>query len=223
MKHRSAERGTNRSRLIEEYKPFVHAAASAHCHRALEWGRDEELSIALLALDAALDHYLPDKGAKFETFAALVIKRRLIDYQRKEQKYKKREITVAEIPPASSITGEDSYQHLERAAELEEFALLLEGYGISFRDLAGESPRQQAVRDRFFRAVRLIINQPGLATRILDRGRLPLQELALLTGETAKTLGKRRRYLLALLLVATRKGELPFISMYLKIGGNGNA
>ena len=71
MDYLSAKAGpVSRNRFLEEYRVFVRKIASAHCRRLLEWGRDEELSIAMIALDSAIDGYQPDKGAKFETFAS---------------------------------------------------------------------------------------------------------------------------------------------------------
>ncbi|MDD4079607.1 MAG: sigma-70 family RNA polymerase sigma factor, partial [Eubacteriales bacterium] len=211
----------SRNRFLEEYRVFVRKIASAHCRRLLEWGRDEELSIAMIALDSAIDGYQPDKGAKFETFASIVIKRRLIDFQRSMQRLAKREVVVEDVPAAiQDATWGEEYLRLERAAELQEFAAVLDTYGISFTDLARESPSQQAVRDRVFRVARLVAGRPELVAKILEQGRLPLEQISQLTGETSKTLGKRRRYLIALLLVAAREGDFPFISSYLQIGGD---
>lgn len=211
----------SRNRFLEEYRVFVRKIASAHCRRLLEWGRDEELSVAMIALDSAIDGYQPDKGAKFETFASIVIKRRLIDFQRSMQRLAKREVVVDDVPAAiQDATWGEEYLRLERAAELQEFAAVLDTYGISFTDLARESPSQQAVRDRVFRVARLVAGRPELVAKILEQGRLPLEQISQLTGETAKTLGKRRRYLIALLLVAAREGDFPFISSYLQIGGD---
>lgn len=209
----------SRNQFLEEYRAFVRKIASAHCRRLLEWGRDEELSIAMIALDSAIDGYLPDKGAKFETFASMVIKRRLIDYQRSRQKLAEREVVVEEFHPSlQDATWGEEYLRLERAVELEEYAALLDSYGISFTDLARESPSQQAVRDRIFRVARLVAGEPELVAKILQHGRLPLEQISQLTGETAKTLGKRRRYLIALLLATARKEDFPFVASYLEIG-----
>jgi len=209
----------SRNHFLEEYRAFARKIASAHCRRLLEWGRDEELSIAMMALDSAIDDYRPDRGAKFSTFAAVVIKRRLIDYQRGVQRRAEREVVVETMPveTENACWGEE-YLRLERAAELEEFAALLNSYGISFTDLARESPSQQAVRARMFRVARLISSKPQLVAKILKQGRLPIDQISKLTGETARTLGKRRRYLIALVLAAAREQDFPFISSYLQLG-----
>jgi len=211
---------SSRNQFLEEHKAFARKVACAHCRRLLEWGRDEELSIAMMALNSAIDDFRPDKGAKFTTFASVVIKRRLIDYQRSRQRYSEREVVVEDIfPSAAQVSWGEEYLRLERAAELEEYSALLEQYGINFADLARESPRQQGVRDRFFRVAKLVASRPELMAKILSQGRLPLEQIARLTGESQKSLGKRRRYLIALLLVAAREQDFPFIASYLGIRG----
>jgi len=214
----------SRNLFLEKYKSYVLKVASSHCRRLLEWGRDDELSIAMIALDSAIDIYQPQKGAGFDTFASLVIKRRLIDYQRTVNRRAQREIALDEIPLVRQDVEEgEEFLRLERAAELQEFAETVDRYGISFSDLVRESPRQQSVRERILQAARVISAQPELLKEIMEKGRLPLEQLAQLTGETKKALANRRRYLLALLIVTARSGEFPFISTYLGIGREDNA
>jgi RNA polymerase sigma factor len=213
----------SRNKFLEDYKGFARKIACAQCRRLLEWGRDEELSIALMALDSAIDDFRPDKGAKFSTFASIVIKRRLIDYQRSMQRQSVREVVVEDIfPSMEQASWGEEYLRLERASELEEYSALLEQYGINFGDLARESPRQQGVRDRLFRVAKLVAAKSELMAKVLSQGRLPLEQISLLTGESTKNVGKRRRYLIALLLVAAREEDFPFISSYLGIRGGCN-
>lgn len=224
MDYKSAKADpVSRNQFLEEYRNYVRKVASAHCRRVLEWGRDEELSIAMIALDSAIDIYQPHRGAAFDTFASMVIKRRLIDYQRAMRRRTEREVPVDEIPYRlqTDIHQDEEFLRLERAAELEEFAALVDGYGISFSDLVRESPRQQGVRERLLRAARIIVSRRELLAQILKTGRLPLEQLAELTGETKKILANRRRYLLAVLAVMARSGDFPFISSYLGIRGEG--
>lgn len=208
----------NRNRFLAQNRSFVRATACAFCGKPLEWGRDEELSIALLAFNSAIDAWSPQGGANFRSFARTLIKRRLIDYFRQQQRRTGLEHPVAELPVVTAGEQEE-FQRLERAWEIQAFEALMRRYNISFAMLAEESPRHQGVRERLLRAVEQICDQPGLAESILSRGRLPLEELVLLTGQTKKMLSKRRRYLLALLAIRSRLNEFPFIATYLGLGG----
>ena len=206
-----------REKFLQEHRPFIHAIASGFCGRPLDWGRDEELSIALLAFNSAIDAWSSEGGASFKTFARLVIKRRLTDYFRKVTRKSDQEIPLPENMIEES--SDEEFLRLERVLEIQAFEEQLERFDISFNTLSRESPRQQEVRQRLLQTVDKISAQPELTTEILRKGRLPLEQLVLLTGETRKVLGKRRRYLLALLLVNSKKEEFPFISEYLGLKG----
>lgn len=212
-----------RNIFLAQQREFVRKTASVHCRRPLEWGRDEELSIALIALDTAVDAYLPDKNAKFTTFASLVIRRRLTDYLRNRSRRAQRELPVDELPEWKSPEPSEDMLRMERAWELEEFQRQISRYNISFKELAKESPRHQQVRSRLLRAIATICRDQKLLQTILDRGRLPLEQMSELTGETKKALSKRRRYLLAALLVHARRADFPFIATYLGLGGEEDA
>ncbi len=206
-----------RDKFIEQHRPFVHAVASGFCGRQLDWGRDEELSIALLAFNSAIDDWSPEGGASLKTFARIVIRRRLTDYFRKVQRKSGREqpLTEGMVEPGS----EEELLRLERVTEIQAFEEQLERLNISFKVLARESPRQKQVRQRLLEAVEKISARRELTEEILEKGRLPLEKLMGLTGETRKVLGKRRRYLLAMLMINNKREEFPFIAEYLGLKG----
>ena len=49
-----------REEFIQNHKPFIVKVSSELCKRYLTWGHDEELSIALVAFNEAIDSYKPD-------------------------------------------------------------------------------------------------------------------------------------------------------------------
>ncbi len=73
-------------RFIEEYKPFIAACTERTAGHYVRYGVDDELSIALSAFLEAINHYDRGRGS-FLSFAQGVIRRRLIDYFRKENKF----------------------------------------------------------------------------------------------------------------------------------------
>ena len=74
-----------RQQLLSMYTPMVIRIASGLTGRFMEIGRDEEISIGLLALNEAIDKYDSDRGASFTSFANLVISNRLRDYLRRQK------------------------------------------------------------------------------------------------------------------------------------------
>src|SRR5665648_734158 len=76
-----------REELIRSHKEFIAKVSSKVCRRYLSWDNDDELSIALLGFNEAIDSFDPHGGASFHSFVQMVIRRRLVDYFRQEGKH----------------------------------------------------------------------------------------------------------------------------------------
>ena len=74
--------------FIGEYKPFVIKAVFSCTGRRVEIENSEEYSIGLLAFNEAIDSFDFSKNKNFFGFSEQVIKRRLIDYVRKNTETK---------------------------------------------------------------------------------------------------------------------------------------
>src|SRR5690554_430015 len=98
----AAQAGDARAReqILYDYRPFFLRVASNSCRKYLVLGRDDEASIAMIAFNEAIDSYNSDGGASFLSFAELVIKRRLVDYFRRQSKR-------SEEIPLSSFESEE--------------------------------------------------------------------------------------------------------------------
>ncbi len=75
-----------REDFLESCKPFIFKAACKFCRRILDWGRDDELAIALIAFNEAIDRFREGSGVPFLAFARLVMSSRLTDYYRRENR-----------------------------------------------------------------------------------------------------------------------------------------
>ncbi|MGI6226744.1 MAG: sigma factor, partial [Peptococcales bacterium] len=84
-----------RENLLRDYTPFILRVASNFCNRYLVMGQDDEASISLMAFNEAIDKFSADNGAKFLTFAEVVIRRRLTDYFRKESRFTNKVLPMA--------------------------------------------------------------------------------------------------------------------------------
>ncbi|HYF78723.1 MAG TPA: sigma-70 family RNA polymerase sigma factor, partial [Symbiobacteriaceae bacterium] len=115
-----ARRGDEQARndLIRQYTPLVLRVGSQVSGRYLQVGRDEEVSIGMIALNEAIDRFDADRGASFISFAEMVIKRRLIDYYRRQK-------GRSEIP-MSELESEDDegnvLQHVEQREAISRFS-----------------------------------------------------------------------------------------------------
>lgn len=210
-----------REELIRTHKPFIIKISSSVCKRYLTWGHDDELSIALVAFNEAIDKYNPDENAAFYGFAKTVITRRLIDYFRKESKYQ-----YLSLNPSESDDNEpfdyDSEVSFERYKEKEQnnnfahtvkdYIQILTDYGITLEDLVKVSPKHRDSKATLCRAALELSRQPDLMQYLKKNKCLPLKELELLTGIKRKVLERGRKYLIATVLIQTHPDLGPLKS-----------
>ncbi len=210
-----ARQGDKQARedLIRQYTPLVLRVGSQVSGRYLTVGRDEEVSIGLIALNEAVDRYDPARGASFISFAELVIKRRLVDYYRRQKGQS--EIPLSELEsqddegnPLETVQHRqalDEYsRHLEsqdRRLEIARYAKRLAEFGIRFSELVEISPRHEDARLRALEAARVVAEQPLLAQHMLTKRELPLKQLEERVGVSRKTLERQRKFIIAVVLI----------------------
>lgn len=173
--------------FIEEYKPFIAAAVEKTTGRYVSYGNDEELSIGLMAFDEAIIHYDREKG-NFLSFAQNIIRRRLIDYYRKEKKHKA--VTYISEYTTEEADGEEVFEYAIAASEaqnkyyLEEINQLrrqelvqlkeeLYNWGLEFSDVAKSSPKHTNTKSSYLDIVKYIIDRPELVAKIKEKNIFP--------------------------------------------------
>ncbi|MFZ5816276.1 MAG: RNA polymerase sigma factor SigI [Bacillota bacterium] len=202
-----------RDDLIRQYTPLVLRVGSQVSGRYLTVGRDDEVSIGLIALNEAIDRFDPDRGASFVSFAELVIKRRLVDHYRRQK-------GQSEIP-LSELETEDEEGNLldsvqrrraiedharmleaeERRHEIARYAKRLAEFGIRFSELADVSPKHEDARQRALEAARIVAGHPLMAQHMLAKRELPLKQLEERVGVSRKTLERQRKFIIAVALI----------------------
>ncbi|MDW7674423.1 MAG: sigma factor, partial [Bacillota bacterium] len=187
-----AQQGDQRARqeLIVAFKPYMAKIASDQCGRYLDWSNDDELSITLLAFNDAIDKYIITANSKFTTFAAMVIRRRLIDYFRKEGKH--RHLLISQITdegqyfPGEQEEAEKDFHNKELQANRQEelliFTSLLESYGITLEDLVAASPKHLDTKQNLATIAQALVANPQVLHRLSSSRQLPIKELMALTG-----------------------------------------
>lgn len=216
-----------RAEFIARYEPYILKVTSGFCKRYIDPARDDEYSIALLAFNEAINGFSKTAGRSFLGFAETVMRRRLIDYLRKEQRH-------TQSVPYSAFDQEDDdlavsnrietnqamLQHgldrekEERKQEILEFSARLQAYGISFSDLSDQAPKHTDTRQMLFQIGQLAASEPRFYESIEEKGRLPVTELAEHAGVSRKTIERNRKYIMALALLY--KGNYPYIQAYIQ-------
>lgn len=207
-----------REMFLRDSQPFIRHVASQACYKTLEWGRDEELSEALIAFNEAIEHYEEERGVPFLAYARLLIKRRLIDYYRHQRGQENLSLDKEEVGQAVdlhiSLHGYGlEEQNRERAMEIQEFAKNLSLFGLNFNDLVEVSPKHQDSRKTLLRVARELA-WSDLWPKVKEKGKIPMQELALRTGIHPKVLERGRKYILAVALLLANQYEYVYLREY---------
>jgi RNA polymerase sigma factor len=211
--------------LVEEYKPFIASCVQKLTGRYMRYGEDDELSIALMAFVEAVRAFDTDKGS-FLSLAQNVIKRRIIDYYRKEKKHENvislHEYSAEEDEENDMSSGQalDTYSKEEiseyRRLELEDLKRELKEWDISFMELVDASPKQDKTRKIYRDIIKFIISQPDLIKQIKSKRYLPIAEVEKNTGIPRKTIERSRKYIIAALVIIT--GDYQYIRGYVDWG-----
>ncbi len=186
----------------------------------------EQWPIALAAFCEAVGSYSAEKGG-FLSFAELVIKRRLIDYVKSQSRFRNeipvdpynfecdssedfedRQVSYAEVARLSYTPNSDIRLEIEAVSEV------LTGYGISFSDLVGVSPKAEKTRRSCARAIVAFIKNPELLSEMREKKTLPIKKLKFLSGTPQKILERHRKYIIAGTEIIS--GDYPCLAEYIK-------
>ena len=205
--------------FIGQYMGFIRSETVKFIHTAPENGREDELSIAMLAFYEAVLAYEKSRGA-FLPYAARAIRNRLIDHYRTEKRHGKvislqtpadgeeEDRTLLDTIPDTADHAQEYETRTASQQEIREFSEKLARFGLTFSDVADNCPRQERTLGACRRVLDFARSRTDLLKRVEDTGKLPMNELAAGTGVERKTLERHRKYLAALLLAFTNGYEI---------------
>lgn len=204
--------------LIQEYIPFI-CSETAKFMKHPPHESDDELSIAMIAFHEAIHSYSEERGA-FLSFAAMLIRSRLVDYYRKEKRHMDN-ISIHETFGETESSIEDTLAdegqgyHDEKIicrdatrTEIEELSAQMQEFGVSLTDVSENCPTQQRNKAICLRAMQYAREHTDILDEFLRTKRLPLAKLSEGSNAARKTLERHRKYLIALLLICTNGYEI---------------
>ncbi len=208
-----------REAFLAEYQTFIRHVASKACFHSLEWGRDDELSEAMIAFNEAIDLFITDKGVPFLAYARVLMKRRLIDYYRRHRSKQSMSLDQEDIGRRfDTCLGIDEFreqeQNSERAAEIQQFSKALATFQLTYQNLVEVSPKHRDSRETLLRAARELAFDSELWTQVERNGKVPMQALALKTQIHPKVLERGRKYILAVALLIANQHDYVYLREY---------
>lgn len=208
--------------LLEAYKPFIASCTQKVSGKFLQYGIDDELSIAMMAFVQAVKRYLPENG-DFLKFAGIIIRNKVIDYYRGQKKhasnliYLKTDDTETEDVldiKASMEAFEEEKLKEERLSEIAALKEKLKNYNISFWELENAAPKNKHTRKVCKDVIYLVMNNPILLNEVLHNKSLPLSQIEKKLGINRKKFERHRKYILTVLII--KSGDYPYLSNYIK-------
>ncbi len=202
--------------LIREYIPFILSEASKSMSRYCT-EQDDEFSIAMFAFYEAIMGYEQERGA-FLNYASMLIRSRIIDYIRKEARHggvislysetEDDERTIMDELVDEQDYYEESATREATRQEIEELSALIAEYGVSFADVADNSPKQDRTLEACSAAIRYGAENREILQKLTRTKKLPMRELVQGSGIDRKTLERHRKYILVMLLIHTNGYEI---------------
>ena len=211
--------------IIDAYKPFIAKTVSSVCRRYI-YESDDEFSIGLIAFNEAIEKYSPDRGSSLLSFSEVIIKRRVIDYIRKQTKNQHISIDLTnasneEESPGTVIVNELSLDDFHkknddqlRKDEIIQFQALLTTFDLNFSDLVENSPKHADARKNAIYAAKMLIENQEMKDLLFEKKRLPIKQLEKLVNVSRKTIERNRKYIIAIALILS--SDYVYLKDYLK-------
>lgn len=207
--------------LVSQYKPFIISEIEKFKGTYI-FDNDEFITSGMMAFAEAVRSYNEEKGS-FIPFARKVIKLRLIDFYKKEMKYKKKEVLVAQeendIETLYYNKSFDIYISTKeteiRKEEIEEFKEKLKKYNITLSELEKISPKRKHLKKIYYKAALFINDDKILSENFLKSGKIPITAISKSLGINKKKIERGRKYIIALLIIIN--GDFEYIRSYIAL------
>lgn len=208
-----------REKLINDYKPYIIKVISKTTGRYVDLENNEEFSIGLMAFNEAIDCFDANKYSGFLSFAQTVIKRRLIDYIRKNEKNSKvypltyfyndkNEIENSFEEKYLIVDSSSQFSNIENKEEIALFIKKLNDFGIELKDLVKSVPKHMDSKRLSISIARVLVENKDLSEKLERKKNIPMVDLMKLVVVNHKTIERNRKFIISVYLILTSNLEV---------------
>lgn len=218
------DNGDEINRFVEEYKPFIASCTEKFTGKYVIYGENDELSIAMIAFVESIKSFDSSKG-NFLSFAQSVIRKRLIDFYRKEKKHmnlislngyyleeNRNNIDFSEEEALNKYNNNEISEY--RRLEIEELQKELLQWGITFNDLVRSSPKHASTKEICKKIIKLVISRPEFVHCIKVKKYLPVIDIEKNLKISRKKIERLRKYIITVVVIIT--GDYQYIREYVR-------
>lgn len=205
-----------RNDFIEKHQNYILKVSSHICKRHISTS-DDEFSIALSAFNEAIDRF--HGTGSFLHFAALVIRSRLLDYFRAQNRSGYELIDENDTAQQNSLDRASVSRFILqaenelRALEIEQLTGELKSWDITLRDLSKTSPKHKSKKAYINSIILLFEKDHDLLEALRSKQQLPLELLETNYQIRRKKIEPYRKYIIAGILMRT--GNYDYLKSYI--------
>lgn len=218
-----AQEGDARLRddIIASSVPWVKKLVRKHTF-ILSVENTDEFSIALDALNTAIDRFSAEKQIPFRMYASIIIRNRLIDWNRQRSSVSREQsftdLDNGPIPYVDRLEDSSSgiaFADIESEDSMIEVEYRLSLFGLKLDGLVDHFPKQRPTLLFCVRAARALSDDKELFEKTMEGRRLPVSDIARRMGEPVKRVDKHRSCILLLSILL--QSDLFLIRSYVAI------
>lgn len=191
------------NKFIQDHIPFIIKAINETTQRYVCLDNDEELSIGLMAFNEAIQRYDDSKG-HFLPYAKLVIRSRIINYLKKENKTKQKE-SLEKLKEEGFDFSEELHNPVEdKELLLKEMSVLknhVSEFGFDLEDLVEEGPKHKDTRIRAIDLSKKINKDNPIKEFMYTKKRLPIKKISLKYVVSEKIIKGSKKFIITVVIV----------------------
>ena len=201
-----------REKFIKDYNPFIIKVVSKSIGTYVDLENSEEYSVGLLAFNEAIDCFDDSKNSGFLSFAETVIKRRIIDFKRKEAKNSKvfplsyferqdEEENLSFENKFFTVDASSQFSNVEVKEEIESFIKRMYTFGINLNDLVNTAPKHMDSKRLSIKIAKVLAENKDLSEKLEKKKTIPMTDLMKLVDVNHKTIERNRKFIISVYII----------------------
>ncbi len=198
-----------RNQVIGDYLSFIAQSVSKVSGKYEDIQSSDKFSIGMIAFNEAINNYDERKGGNFFYYCDLLIRNRVIDYYRKnERNHKVYPFTYFESENEFSFEEKylksDSfyqYENVEIQEGIEFLEKKLSEFNISLEDVIKKIPKHRDSINMCIRIAKSLCDSDYLYSKLLKKKSVPLKELLQRVEVHKRTIERNRKFIITVSLM----------------------
>jgi len=199
----------DRDKVITEYTPFIVKTIAEETKRYVEVENSEELSIAILAFNEAIDRYEYNES-NFLSYAKIVILSRIRTHLKSNNFRTKNVVSLDQLSEKGETDMDNKAEDIDDSlvAEIEEFKHELFFFGLDLEKLIDESPKHKDTRIKAILLGQEVSKVNEIVKKMYLKRKLPIATIVDRFKVSLKFVKRSKSFLISVIIINNKKLEL---------------